>query len=483
MMEERKDGVHVSQLFGNKNLNRAKTIHPPKQEEPKSEQVEEKQELNTEKQKKEPKKTEEQKPASKKSEEKEEKAATPQKKEEKTVEKKSEKAKETDHRLIFGFNDKKKPLYIPESSRYFNSLVLGLKGTGKTTGILPFFVEQDLQNKKAGITILVSSQEMSYTLYTLAKQYKRKIIFLKPSIHNEVANQLLFKEEYDYDYIDTNILCYKEAIKNKSVIIIDMEHLKYKSEARKVCAMLLLQLQLDMQETDLTGRTAHFVYIDDAWLYAPFIRYLLQCGSEFHIGVTLFANSLSQFGEYQGLLENTIRNYFLCSVLSVSDMEYFAKRFQDENIWNVRSTQSIFYEVVDHFYNRRTGTASYKRKSEEEWTDLEKKSKKYRMKLLKEKRLQQEMERREDLKDIMGTKSVKGEPIPIDASILEESEQEDFTTLNEEEQAREEERIHEEVRQQIVEEEKNQRRELATKSFNNMNQHIDYCSDDFDFHF
>ena len=52
-MEERKDGVHVSQLFGNKNLNRAKTIHPPKQEEPKLEQVEEKQELNTEKQKKE----------------------------------------------------------------------------------------------------------------------------------------------------------------------------------------------------------------------------------------------------------------------------------------------------------------------------------------------------------------------------------------------------------------------------------------------
>ena len=48
---------------------------------------------------------------------------------------------------------------------------------------------------------------------------------------------------------------------------------------------------------------------------------------------------------------------------------------------------------------------------------------------------------------------------------------------------REEERIHEEVRQQIVEEEKSQRRELATKSFNNMNQHIDYCSDDFDFHF
>ena len=39
-MEERKDGVHVSQLFGNKNLNRAKTIHPPKQEEPKSEEGE-----------------------------------------------------------------------------------------------------------------------------------------------------------------------------------------------------------------------------------------------------------------------------------------------------------------------------------------------------------------------------------------------------------------------------------------------------------
>lgn len=174
-----------------------------------------------------------------------------------------------DNRLIIGVNEKRKDLYIPESSRYFNSLVLGLKGTGKTSEVLPMFVAQDLKNKKVGATIIVTKKEMAYSVYALAKKYKRKVKLLKPSISNEISNKLLWQTAYSYDYINEFIINYKEAIKKKEIVIIDMEILKYKSEGLRAVAMLLLQLQLDIQETDITQKTPHYLYIDDAQYYLP----------------------------------------------------------------------------------------------------------------------------------------------------------------------------------------------------------------------
>lgn len=472
----------MTQLFSEKNLKKARTINDHENtnkninSEVKSIKKEEKIENET------TKKTQERKieenPINKKEESKELKV---EKVKEKT-DTKTKKPISLDNRLIFGFNEKKKPLFIPESSRYLNTLVLGLKGTGKTTGLLPFFVEQDLKNKQVGATIFVTKQEMAYTIYTLAKQNKRKIIFIKPSIDNQISNKFLYKTEYDYDYIDTEIICYKEAIKSKSIIIVDMELLKYKSEAIKACAMLLLQLQLDIQETDLTSKIPHFLYLDDAEVYLPFIKYLLQFSDNYNLGITLFMNSRNQMGEYKSLIDNYIRNIILLNAITIEDNEFYKLKFKEQSE-NSRTSLNVLYEVIDGMNNSRIGIANYKRFQPEEWEDLEKKSKKYRTKLLKEKRTKQELELRDDLKGVMGTKSVKGEPIPIDESILKEDDIMDFTSETEEELAKKEEAMHEEIRTQIIEEEKSQKRELATKSFNNMNKKIDYCDDNFDFEF
>ena len=200
-----------------------------------------------------------------------------------------------ENRLIIGVNDKSKDLFIPEKSRFLNTLVIGTKGTGKTTSVLPMFVEQDLKRKNAGVTIISSSKEMSYNIYSLAKKYKRKINFIKPSINNEVTNRFLWLKDYNYDYINENIINYKEAIKKKEVVIIDMEIMKYKSDALKAVAMLLLQLRLDIQETDITQRCHHFLYVDDAYNYLKFLEDLLTFSDNFNLGITLFMQSRNQF--------------------------------------------------------------------------------------------------------------------------------------------------------------------------------------------
>ena len=130
-------------------------------------------------------------------------------------------------------------------------------------------------NKDYGATVIVSKNETAYNLYALAKQYKRDIIMLKPSISNEISNKFLWKSDYNYDYINENIINYKEAIKKRKIVIIDMEILKHKNDGLKAVAMLLLQLQLDMQETDVTQNKPHFLYIDDLSLLLIIFRVLI----------------------------------------------------------------------------------------------------------------------------------------------------------------------------------------------------------------
>ena len=80
-----------------------------------------------------------------------------------------------DNRLIIGQNDKHNDFYISENCRYLNMAIIGSKGTGKTTSLLPFFAEQDISKKMAGATFIVSDKEMAYGIYSLCKKYKRKV--------------------------------------------------------------------------------------------------------------------------------------------------------------------------------------------------------------------------------------------------------------------------------------------------------------------
>ncbi len=306
-----------------------------------------------------------------------------------------------ENRLVIGVNDKNKDLFIPEKSRFLNTIVIGTKGTGKTTSVLPMFVEQDLKRKNAGVTIISSSKEMSYNIYSLAKKYKRKINFIKPSINNEVTNRFLWLKDYNYDYINENIINYKEAIKKKEVVIIDMEIMKYKSDALKAVAMLLLQLRLDIQETDITQRCHHFLYVDDAYNYLKFLEDLLTFSDNFNLGITLFMQSRNQFvtksKDFTSLINNNVRNTLLLNNITMEDYFYYKEKFSEKNITDFfnREFNSMLYESIDAMGIRRVGVAKYKKLLIGDWSDLEAKSKRIRATLLKEKRKEREAELKE----------------------------------------------------------------------------------------
>lgn len=266
-------------------------------------------------------------------------------------------------KLHLGKSDKNRDFYIPETSRYLNTIVVGTKNTGKTYEVLPIMAKQDMENKECGATFVVTKKEMAYFLYSMAKHCGRSVELIKPSA-NIKAENLLWQDKYNYDYVNDNVINYKEAIKKKKIIIIDMEYGKYKSHSLRATAMLLTQLQLDMQDIFDTLKRPHFVYIDDAQYYIPFVETILTMGEDYNVGVTLYIQSRNQLKhsvkDYTSMIDNNIRNIILMNGLSVFDVEYYQKQFYDKNINAMvnRKHVEVLYETVNKENVRKNGSGT-----------------------------------------------------------------------------------------------------------------------------
>lgn len=391
-----------------------------------------------------------------------------------------------DNRLIIGQNEKHNDYYIAEKCRTLNMAVIGCKGTGKTTNILPFFAEQDISKKLAGVTFIVSDQEMAYALYSICKQYKRKVHLLKPTTNNEICNKFLWKTEYDYDWINEHIINYKEAIRRKEIVIIDMEVFKYKIDAIRATSMLLLQLRLDLLDTDVTQRHTHYLYVDDAFYYLRFLEDFLRYGSTYNLNTILFLESRSQLlnkdKNLSDLLDNYIRNYILLNKLTLEDYQYYKELFPEQYFKTImnRELTSLTFQTVDQNGSIRNGVAKLKQINTIDFKELEKKSKKIRASLLKEKR----KERENEIRSKMANSQFSNEPKPIDSKLLESLINEldpETERISQEKMEENKQKMDEKIQEEIREEEKAVKRKAAENIYNNYESHIEFCDDLFKF--
>ena len=72
-----------------------------------------------------------------------------------------------------------KDVFIPADNTFLNTLVIGNKGTGKSSVLLKNLAYQTILDKNMGGTFVVSSKDLSYELYTLAKYHKRRAMYRK----------------------------------------------------------------------------------------------------------------------------------------------------------------------------------------------------------------------------------------------------------------------------------------------------------------
>lgn len=309
--------------------------------------------------------------------------------------KKNDKPMVLDNRIKVGVvsnkGSKSSVITIPENSRKGNTLILGSKLSGKSTYILPYLAKQDIQRKNAGCTFIVSKKDLAYTLYAISKmESKKKVHLIKPSCDITLANKLLWDtNDYDYEEIK-EVIDFKEVIKKKEIVIIDMENSRYHQGAVRAVAKLLIQLQTDMQDVASTIKRDHFVYIDDAQFYLPFIDTLLNHGDDYNMSTTLFMQGRNQFkiyGEdYTSLMDNNVRNYILMNGINFDDAQYFAPMFGVSHTdFLQRKTGSISIAHVDqHGSMKFLPSCEVLKISRSEMEKIEARAKKERKKFVKE---------------------------------------------------------------------------------------------------
>lgn len=292
-------------------------------------------------------------------------------------------------RLRFGQNADKSPVFISEKSRYGNLLILGAKNSGKSSTVLPMLARQDIMNGDCGLTFVVDKKDIAYTLYAMAKEQGRKVEMLKPSANFDIANDFIQRDKYDYAYINECVIDYKDAIKKKKVVIIDMEYAKYRQSAIRATAMLLMQLQIDMQDTQATLKRPHFVYIDDAHRYLPFIELLLTSGDDYGMATVLLMQGRSLLNiydaDYASLIDVNVRNTILMNGITFDDAKYYSDRFFDIPLREIvdRKEGQIMYEIVNNISTRTTGKCGLVFVQDAIKTAIEEKAKKARKQLNK----------------------------------------------------------------------------------------------------
>ena len=291
--------------------------------------------------------------------------------------------------------EKHKEIFLTEAARDATTMFIGVAGSGKSQYVIPLMFKQDLEKKDRGVTVICNQKDAAYTLYTMAKEARRKVVLLKPSTNFAILNELLKKPEWNYTYINDNIINYKQAIKDKAIVIIDMEYDFYRNDAVRATAMLLLQLQTDMCITSETKKMKHYVYIDDCQHYLPFIEMLIECGGSYNVSSSLFFQARNQFvfpeKDYTGFIDNNVRNTILMNNMNYEDVKYYAEKLCPEsiglktNIYNyLRLPYGHFiYDILGVNYQRCIGTAKLLGISETEMQKIKKKSIKHRKSLTK----------------------------------------------------------------------------------------------------
>lgn len=74
------------------------------------------------------------------------------------------------------------PVIIPYKDRFLHTLIVGPTGCGKSSQLIQPMINQDLQNKELGITLIEPKGDLSINIFMMAKHYNREVIYFNPAL-------------------------------------------------------------------------------------------------------------------------------------------------------------------------------------------------------------------------------------------------------------------------------------------------------------
>ena len=241
--------------------------------------------------------------------------------------------------------DNSQQISLSHYNMLYNTMVIGTKGTRKSSVVLKNFAYQTILDKNTGGLFITSTRNLSYELYTLAKHHKRRVLFLNPSINEDVELAI-----YNNDYINLNLeFDFNKLIFNNYIIIIDVEILKTKESGKKFIDFVVSKLEKFMSDNNEQFLKPFSIYVDDAFNYLDSLENILYYGREYNISSTLFFQNRNQFKtikkDYTSFLDSNVINTIICNNLNIDDFEFYERLLKTNIIDKMNSRDNIYYSL------------------------------------------------------------------------------------------------------------------------------------------
>lgn len=236
---------------------------------------------------------------------------------------------------------------ISLSNNVYDTLVLGNKFTGKSSVVLKSLAYQTILNKNVGAFFVTSTKDLSYEIYTLAKQHKRRILYINPSIDNNVDLAIKNKEfkniEYIYDF--------EKLIFSNYIVIVDVELMKTKDNGIEFVDFLISKLEKSLYNNENIYHKPFILFIDDAFNYLDSLSNIIYYGNQYNISNILFFQNRNQFKteskDYSSFLESNISNLILMNNINYEDVKYYENVFNLDISSKLVKKGDIFYSLKD----------------------------------------------------------------------------------------------------------------------------------------
>lgn len=237
----------------------------------------------------------------------------------------SNKEKDKQYDLIIGLENEKDKIIISKDARMLNTAIIGVKGTRKSSYILPTLARQIIyMGNNTGSTYFVTGIDDGDMLYAIAKRARKKnpIIYIKPSRNAIIYDEIINDKDYDYNRFN-QFFDYVNIIRTKSIVIIDAEEYKYHDLSKKFINKILNHIFLSMQNSKTLKRD-HMIFFDSADEFLDSLNPILKYGNVFNFSSMLFLESRHYLeNKAKQILDIYIRNKIILSNIVKEDNSYF----------------------------------------------------------------------------------------------------------------------------------------------------------------
>lgn len=180
-------------------------------------------------------------------------------------------------------------------------------------------------NQKGGATFIVETPYLAGAIHMILKnnRKKRNVIWLNPEHSLGIKNQGLWLKEYDEMIFDKYVFNYQAEIESNSLVIVDMETLKYGEKSIRTKKMLLKHLTNKLTQTELNKHAGHDIYIESLEGIENEVKPLIMYGPSLNCGVRLLAETPNLFGNGLPVVSSYFRHTVLLPQFNIDDAAYY----------------------------------------------------------------------------------------------------------------------------------------------------------------